>query len=236
LLPLEKICRVNNDNRSLKEVNLQMVRLCRQFNDWEKLNAVLSLVNKRSSQYKMALTAVVTEVLTYLDATPSLAIKINLIKALIDVCEGKIYVEGESAHLHFMLAKIYETEQNNIPLACDTIQDVHVETYGSLSKKEKAVYILEQIRLNLLKRDYIRTAIHSRKMNPKTLEEDGFEDIKIKYYTMQIEYYTSEKNPWEITQAYFKVCFCLSSSHVFFCFSFGTISLSFFSRSFYRLQ
>ncbi len=142
--------------------------------------------------------------MTYIDHTPSLEIKIELIKSLKEMCDGKIYVEAESAHLHFMLAKIYEN-QGNIPLACDTIQDVHVETYGSLSKKEKGTYILEQIRLNLLRKDYIRTAIHSRKMNLKTIDEIGFEDIKIHYYQMQIEYYTHEKNTWEISQAYFKV-------------------------------
>lgn len=204
LLPLEKSCRVNNDTKNLREVNLHMVRLCRDMNDWDKLNAVLSLINKRSSQYKTALAAVVTEAMTYLDATPSLDVKIALIKALSDMCEGKIFVEGESAHLHFMLAKIYE-DQGNIGLACDTIQDVHVETYGSLSKKEKASYILEQIRLNLLRKDYIRTAIQSRKMNLKTIEEPEFEKIKIQFYQMQIEYYTHEKNPWEICQAYHKV-------------------------------
>ena len=55
--------------------------------------------------------------------------------------------------------------------ACDMIQDVHVETYGSLSKKEKAEYILEQIRLNLLKNDYVRALIQSRKMNRKVYRD-----------------------------------------------------------------
>jgi 26S proteasome regulatory subunit N5 len=123
---------------------------------------------------------------------------------LIEVCEGKIYVEGESAHLHFMLSKIYEGK-GDVRLACDTIQDVHVETFGSLSRQEKANYILEQIRLNLLQKDFIRTAIHSRKMNLKTIEEAGFEDIKIRFYTLQIEFHTHEKNTWEIANAYFKV-------------------------------
>ena len=205
LLPLEKSCRVNNDNKNLQEVNLQLIRLCREQNNWEKLNSILAIINRRSSQHKSALTATVTEAMSYLDSTPSLDVKIGLIKALKDVCEGKIFIEGESAHLHFMLAKIYEEERNDMGLACDTIQDVHVETYGSLSKKEKATYILEQIRLNLLRKDYIRTAIHSRKMNLKTIEEAGFEDIKIRYYQMQIEYHTHEKNTWEICQAYFKV-------------------------------
>ncbi len=186
---------------------MQLVRLCRQFNDWEKLNSVLALINKRSATNKSTLTAVVVEAMTYLDTTPSIEVKIALIIALKDVCAGKLFVEGESAHLHFMLAKIYE-ERGDIATACDTIQDVHVETYGSLSKHEKANYILEQIRLNLTKRDYIRTAIHSRKMNLKTIEEEGFEEIKVKYYNLQIEFHTHEKNTWEICQAYHKVSFC----------------------------
>ena len=49
-----------------------------------------------------------------------------------------------------MLAHILESK-NDIVGACDMIQDVHVETYGSLTKKEKAEYILEQIRLNLIR-------------------------------------------------------------------------------------
>ncbi|RYG98298.1 hypothetical protein EON65_51620 [archaeon] len=204
MLPLEKKCRVNNDFINLKEVSVQLVRLSQGKNDWDKLNAVLTLINKRSAQHKVALTAVVQEAMTYLDSTPSLSVKISLMKTLKDVCDGKIYVEAESAKLHFMLAKIYE-DQGDIALACDTIQDVHVETYGSLSKTEKALFILEQIRLNLMRKDFIRTAIQSRKMNLKTLEEEGFEEIKVKYYVMQIEFQMHQKDAWEISQAAYKV-------------------------------
>lgn len=125
-------------------------------------------------------------------------------KSLKEICSGKMYVESESAKLHFMLSKMYE-DKGDLDAACEIIQDVHVETYGSLSKKEKAEYILEQIRLNLLKKDYIRALIHSRKMNPKTIEEAGFETVKITFYRMMIEYYMVEKNTWEIAQAYYKI-------------------------------
>ena len=80
-----------------------------------------------------------------------------------------------------------------------------METYGALSKKEKAEYILEQIRLNLLKKDYIRALIASRKMNLKTIEEDGFTEVKIKFYTMMVEYHVQDKNVWELSQAYSKL-------------------------------
>lgn len=43
-------------------------------------------------------------------------------------------------------------------------QDVHVETYGSLGKEEKVDFILEQIRLTMAKKDFIRTFIIARKV------------------------------------------------------------------------
>jgi hypothetical protein len=56
--------------------------------------------------------------------------------------------------------------------------------------------------------DYIRMMIHSRKMNPKTLEEDGFEDVKVKYYTMMVSLHVVDRNTWEVCQDYYKVGTC----------------------------
>ncbi|KAJ1398882.1 hypothetical protein B484DRAFT_252151, partial [Ochromonadaceae sp. CCMP2298] len=203
LFALEKKCRLANDTKTLREVCLQVVRLCKDKADWVKLNAALAIINKRDSLIKLCITAVVAEVLEYIEGTPSTEVRVDLIKALKDVCDGKIYVEGESAKLHFMLAKIYE-DRGDVEAACEIVQDVHVETYGSLSKKEKASYILEQMRLNLIKKDYIRALIHSRKMNAKTLEEEGFGEIKQRYYLMMVQYWTVEKSAWEICQAFYK--------------------------------
>jgi 26S proteasome regulatory subunit N5 len=41
-----------------------------------------------------------------------------------------------------------------------------VETYGSLGKEEKVDFILEQIRLTLAKKDFIRTFIIAKKVRP----------------------------------------------------------------------
>jgi 26S proteasome regulatory subunit N5 len=151
LLALEKKCRLANDAENLREVCLHMVRLCRERSNWVKLNAVLAVINKRDSLNKSVIVAVVKETLSYIDTTPTVEVRIELVKAIKEVCEGKIFVEAESAALSFMLSKIYE-EQGDINAASDIIQDVHVETYGSLSKHEKAEYILEQMRVTLVKK------------------------------------------------------------------------------------
>jgi 26S proteasome regulatory subunit N5 len=204
LLAFEKKVRLANDFTNLKEVCVHLVRLCREKNDWAQLNSVLSVINKRRSQSKMAIEGIVLEAYEYLEQCPSVDIKTALATTLKEVCEGKIYVEAQSARLHLILALNLES-QNNISGACDMIQDVHVETYGSISKLEKAEYILQQMRLNLLRKDYIRTMIQSRKMNRKTIESEGFENVKISFYSMMIEYYIKEKNAWEICQCYYKI-------------------------------
>ena len=164
LLLFERKCRTNNDLNSLKEVCLHTIKLCRERDDWAKLGSVLSVLNKRRSQSKHVINAVVLETISYLGDITSRAIKEDLIKVLMEICDGKIYVEAEGARLHMLLSQLYEQE-GDLKKACDCIQDVHVETFGALTKKEKAEYILEQIRLNLLRSDYVRAMIQSRKMN-----------------------------------------------------------------------
>eukprot|EP01035_Chromulina_nebulosa_P019332 gene19332-25196_t len=115
----------------------------------------------------------------------------ELLQTLMSICDGKMYLEAESARIHMSLAHIYEKEGDLIK-ACEYIQDVHVETYGSLSKLEKAEYILDQIRLNLLNKDYIRALLQSRKMNRKTIEEETW-DISQSYYKL-FEAYTTKSD------------------------------------------
>jgi 26S proteasome regulatory subunit N5 len=98
-----------------------MVRLCREKNDWAKLNSTLAVINKRRAQSKVAISAIVEEAMKFLDSAPNLETRIELIKTLKDICEGKIYVEAESAKLHLLLALILEG-QGDVTGACDMIQ------------------------------------------------------------------------------------------------------------------
>ena len=79
---------------------------------------------------------------------------------------AQIYVEVERARLTRMLSKIREDE-GKIAEAAEILQELQVETFGSMDKREKTDFILEQMRLTLAKRDYTRTQIISRKINTK---------------------------------------------------------------------
>jgi 26S proteasome regulatory subunit N5 len=73
-----------------------------------------------------------------------------------------------------ILAKIRES-QGKIKEAADIMQEVQVETYGAMEKREKTEFILEQVRLCLDSGDFIRAQIISRKINTKILNDAGFE-------------------------------------------------------------
>ena len=115
----------------------------------------------------------VQEACTYVDEISNLEVKLKLIDTLRTVTAGKIYVEIERARLTRKLAAIRESE-NNIDEAATIMQELQVETYGSMEKREKIEFLLEQMRMCLLRGDYIRTQIISRKISVRAFEDESF--------------------------------------------------------------
>ncbi|KAK4383949.1 26S proteasome non-ATPase regulatory subunitA [Sesamum angolense] len=85
----------------------------------------LSLTSVVLFMVKQAVQAMVQQAMQYIDQTPDLDTKIELIKTLNSVSAGKIYVEIERARLIKKLAKIKE-EQGLIAEAADLMQEVAV--------------------------------------------------------------------------------------------------------------
>ena len=52
--------------------------------------------------------------------------------------------------------------------------DLKVETYGSMEKREKIEFLLEQMRMCLHKNDFIRTQIISRKISIRSFEDESY--------------------------------------------------------------
>ena len=53
-----------------------------------------------------------------------------------------------------------------------------METFGSMEKKEKVEFILDQMRLCLAKKDYIRTQIISKKVSSKFFDSTD-EEVQV---------------------------------------------------------
>jgi len=77
-----------------------------------------------------------------------------------------------------------------------------VETFGAMDKIEKTTYILEQLRLVLLKIDYVRAQIISRKINPKLMEPDDMQELKLRYNEYMVKFWLHEKKILDVSKCY----------------------------------
>ncbi len=188
LLSLEKQTRTGADMHSTAKVLVCIVQLCKEAKNWNALNEHIVLLTKKRSQLKQAVAKMVQECCKWIEegSLPSREIEQELIATLRTVTEGKIYVEVERARLTHRLAKMQE-EDGKITEAAKTMQELQVETCGSMERKEKVQLILEQMRLCLATKDYIRAQIISKKISIRFFEDDSHQDLKLKFYRYMIQ-------------------------------------------------
>lgn len=121
---------------SCSRVLVAIVQICFEAGQWNTLNEYIAMLVKRRSQLKQAVSKMIQECITYVDKTPDKETKLKLIDTLRSVTEGKIYVEVERARLTKMLATIKEAD-GDIAGAASIMEELQVETYGSMDKREK---------------------------------------------------------------------------------------------------
>ncbi|KAK3286175.1 hypothetical protein CYMTET_6256 [Cymbomonas tetramitiformis] len=186
LLALEKQKRLAAEMAPTRMVCVAIVQACFVTSSWARLNEHIILLSKRRSQIKQAVVGMVQESMTYIEKTPDMETRVELISTLSTVTSGKIYVEVERARLVRQLAKIKE-DQGKVDEAAELMQEVAVETFGAMAKTEKVMFILEQVRLCLLKKDYVRAAILAKKISPRTFMEKEAPKEKTKKATADQE-------------------------------------------------
>jgi 26S proteasome regulatory subunit N5 len=185
-MALEKQTRTGADTHSTGRILVAIARLCFNAKDFKALNEHIVLLTKRRSQIKQAVTKLIQECCTFVDQIPDKDVMLELIDTLRKVTSGKIYVEVERARLTHRLAKIKEAD-GQVEEAATIMQELQVETYGSMDKREKVDLILEQMRLCLARKDFIRTQIISKKIHTKYFDSDeSAEDLKLRYYELMI--------------------------------------------------
>lgn len=73
-----------------------------------------------------------------------------------------------------MLSAIKEAA-GDITAASDLLQELQVETFGSMERREKVDFILEQMRLLKVQADWDKLAIVAKRINSKWLAEKEHE-------------------------------------------------------------
>jgi 26S proteasome regulatory subunit N5 len=123
-------------------------------------------------------------VMGFIEETPDAQTKLSVIETLRTVTEGKvrvsecksrprvltlvvqIFVEVERARVTRMLSDM-KKEQGDLDAAADILCELQVETFGSMERREKTEFILEQVALCIERGDWTQAAIFSRKINTR---------------------------------------------------------------------
>jgi len=203
---LEDLLKREKALRQAEEINAfeseavlcQVLELMRSQGVWDELLDMIQQLAKRRRQPKQAIQGMVKLAMTYLDQLPS---EHPLLFTLRSITEGKIFLEVEFARTTLRLAKTKEA-QGKIDEASNLLQEVQVETYGSMEKEEKLNFLLEQMRVLLLQKDFIRFQIISNKVSKKVLDDAGFARQKVDFLRFMVTYYDHEKNYFEAAKCY----------------------------------
>lgn len=163
---LEKHTRQAADLATTSRLLVAITTLCKDQGDWSMLNDQVLHLSKKHGQLKQATTKMVQVVMGFLDDTPNMDVKMSVIETLRTVTDGKIFVEVERARITRILSNIKKS-QGDINAAADVLCELQVETFGSMSRREKTDFILEQVTLCIERGDWSQAAILSRKISRK---------------------------------------------------------------------
>ncbi|KAG0141300.1 hypothetical protein CROQUDRAFT_664022 [Cronartium quercuum f. sp. fusiforme G11] len=200
LLVLEKQTRNASDLASTTRLLVKVVSILFEVGDLDALAQHVHQLARKHGQLRQATTIMVEKVMEFLPRVNESS-KCKLTEGLREVTEGKIYLEVQRARLTRQLAQIKETAGEG-RIANDLMQELQVETFGSMDRREKIEFILEQMRLLRIQRDWEKMAIVSKKINNKWLSDPENEDLKLQYYALMITYASKSSRYLDLCKYY----------------------------------
>eukprot|EP00761_Pharyngomonas_kirbyi_P011864 gb/GECH01011890.1/.p1 GENE.gb/GECH01011890.1/~~gb/GECH01011890.1/.p1 ORF type:complete len:441 (+),score=105.15 gb/GECH01011890.1/:1-1323(+) len=203
LLVLEKQTRLAEDADGTAKLVTEIIDTCGNNKAWNELNQYIVLLSKRRAQLKHAITKMVQRAMEFITDSLEKKTKAPLIETLRSVTEGKIYVELERARLTRKLAAIKE-EDNDLEGAAKVLEDVQVETVGSMEIEEKIDYLLEQLRITLDTGDFVRAKIVSRKVSQRALAnlDKDRQQLKIRYHELMLRIFSHSESYLDMFRAH----------------------------------
>lgn len=189
LSAIEKQTRLGADPIGNGAVLNEIVRMCLLSSDFVELKRQITLMIKKRALIKSSISSSFDIIMKYLDVSPSPQVML-IVK---EGSEGKLYLEVQCARANMMLSKWKELKEGDLEGAAHLLQEVPVETFTSLERRERLSFILEQIRLSLAVKEYQKALIMSRKLNQKALMDDS--DLKLSYFRLMTNLAIMDSTP-----------------------------------------
>ncbi|KAH9898160.1 hypothetical protein C8Q73DRAFT_663927 [Cubamyces lactineus] len=236
---LEKQTRNASDLKSTTRLVKEASDLCYKGRNFKLLNNSINTLSKKHGQLKAAIQAMVEQAYDWLEdirKTEGTETWLELIETLRTVTEGKIFLETPRARVTLLLAHYHESlataptathaaRKESLQLASDLLNDLQVETYSSMDRREKTEFILEQMRLLIAlarlkdsdigkegkdsigggEAEWVKVRVGGRKVNEEFLKDKANEGLKLKYYDMMIQYALHQSSYLDAAKYYHKV-------------------------------
>lgn len=197
----EKKSRHENDANTSTDILKRIIQLCYDNKDLKRMNQFIIKLAKFRGQAKKAISEMIKVSMTYFDKMPDRQSKADLVDTLRTATAGKLFVEGEYAKCTRVYSEMME-EDGKIQDAADALLEVQVETYGSLTKEEKLDYILYQLRVVLDLKDYVRTLIILKKIQPRQFTDASVANYKVQYHNLSVQYNIHQKEYLATAKSY----------------------------------
>lgn len=201
LLEKERLYRQNNEYNASTVILPQIIELAYNTASLDEVEELLRVLIKKRGQPVKAQVEMVRKAMGYVEKITDKTQKMKYVKCIREVSDKKIYLEVEFARCVLMIVKNEETA-SNIEEAAKILQDVQVETYGSMDHREKIEFILYQMKIMVKKDDMIRLLIVSRKVTDKTFKGQKIEDLRAEYYSYLLIYQRYEQNYKECARCF----------------------------------
>lgn len=209
LLEQERISRQESRMEKSLELLEEIAELLWRARDFRLLMKTTQTLTSKRGQPVKAISKMVRMCMGYISSIDDEVVRMEFVETMKGVCEKKIYLEVEYARCCMMIVKHKEKEgatREDILEAAKIMENVQVETYGSMDKFEKLEFILYQMKLNILLKDYTKLIIVSKKVNLKFFNDAAFAKLETTFYLYKLQYHLMKDEYAEIAE-------CLSGVH-----------------------
>uniref|UniRef100_A0A0N5A4Q7 PCI domain-containing protein n=1 Tax=Parastrongyloides trichosuri TaxID=131310 RepID=A0A0N5A4Q7_PARTI len=204
---LEKLTRLGMDMKSNKNILMYIANTCIKRKAWSILADQITVLSKKRSLIKFAISKMISTCCEQIDNIENEKERDQFVECLRNVTAGKIYVEIERARLSRRVARKLERE-GKLNEAWDIMMELQVETFGSMPMDEKVNYLLEQMRLSIVREEWIRALVISRKINRKYFEKepnDIVQNLKLIFYNYMIQISLHDEEYLEVSRHYLAI-------------------------------
>lgn len=213
LLELERLARQDSRMEESLRLLVEITDLLWRAKEIERLMVIVKLLTSKRGQPVKAISKMVMKCMSFIPEIQEEGLRMKYVQVMKDVTEKKIYLEVEYARCCMLIVKHKEKDgasKEDILAAAKIMENVQVETYGSMDKFEKLEFILYQMKLNILLEDMTKLIIVSKKVNLKFFKDESFAKLEVTYYLYCLHYYQYKDDYQESSNCLGKVNLALA--------------------------